>query len=798
MTTTDANMVDDSSRNRETIKGAEASKNRYDDADDDHKNSKSSKRSNFVTNSEIQNDPNPRLRRPRRNLETSSATSTATSTATSNTDVVVSSLAKRLTQMAVEERQKAMYDLHGLPRDDERPETMQKLLNEMDQSIEDRLQILKSSFVDGDNFGEPDLFPLLTPEQQHELMLVPKMTPTAEEDNLVDKLREGVDNSETPVIQQRIQFLKHDLDDKDFGEGLRLARAQNPEYVHAQRIKFLRADQYDAKLASSRLIRFFDIKRELFCNPEYNKNETADVHECLGRDLRLSDFSKEDLELWRKTGFMQLCGMRDRAKRPIAVIFGKVIMEANIPTDLVLRAYMYTCNIWSRDESTQRAGLVVIAYNMFTSASPSKNPVSHTAPLASNEDETMGGNSENSAIKDYLKKTYPLHSLIIKVGMSTQLRGVSMHFCIDHHILKSQFEKIAGYMSTASAARFRCHHASAKQSESSDNSGNDDRGSVTDSQSSQHESGKETALDSSVNPHQEVLYTLMTFGIPKGTIPINDNTGEVQLDLHQATFSAIEKQEELDRSMEKATMSASTISSSTIESVKSNREKLLSSLSSSTASNNLWMSLTASTGSSGSFALFPNLLAEEELDDVSDQSATSLIGAPPPFDSDLDLNMDDNLPDIASSFSSPHLGQSVSHSAGPAARKAEEPSPNPSGPIIVPTANDVIMGRGPWNRNNAGNLRLKAMIERERDQYDYANRFERMRIVDGMLNELFDDFGARFLYKPKGDKSVAKDLWLVAKRDKAHDKITHDFRNLRRQKNGSTKSTSPAISNRKS
>lgn len=773
--------------------------------DDEDTSSKSAKRSSIATNSETQRDQNPRLQRPRRNSKTSSSTSTATS----NTDVVVSSLAKRLTEMAVEERQDAMYDLHGLPRDDERPETIKKLLNEMDKSIEERLQFSKSSYADGDNFGEPDLFARLTPKQQHELMLVPKETPTMEENNLDGDLMEDADNSQTPTIQQRIQFLKHYLDDKDFGEGLRLARAQNPEYVHAQRIKFLRADRYDVKLASARMIRFFDMKRELFCDPKYNTSNTGDTYECLSRDLRLSDFSKEDLELWRKTGFFQLCGMRDRAKRPIALMFGKVIMEANVPEALILRAYLYTCNLWSLDEFTQRAGIVVIAYNMFTSGSPSKNPVSSTT----DGNYAMESISDEDVIKQYLKKTYPLVTEVIKVGMAAQLRSVSMHFCIDHHILNSQFENIAGYMSTAAAARFRCHYASPKRPESSifgtlsrnnesvssvdkshNSFGNDDRGAATDSQTSQGENGNEAPFDSTINPHQEVLYTLMTFGIPKDSIPINDITGEVQLDLHRAILSAIEEQENLDRSMEKA--AASTISSTTIGAEKpedstntANLGKISSSLSSSTASKKLWMSLTASTGSNSSFALFPNLLTEEDLEDGSDHSVTSLFGAPPPLDPAPDLNMDANLPDISSSFSSPHLGESISNDP-------EAPSENDSPEIIVPTANDVIMGRGPWNRNNAGNLRLKTMIERERDEYDCANRFERMRIVDGMLNELFDKFGSRFLHKAKTDEPAAKDVWLVAKRDKAHDKITHDFRNLRRQKNSSTKS-SPGVNSRK-
>lgn len=753
--------------------------------DNGEKVNKSNKRSNIARNSETQSDPNPRLRRPRHNSKTSSASSTATS----NTDVAVSSLAKRLTQMAVEERQNATYDLHGLPREGEHPETIQKLLNEMDQSIE-RLQISKSSYAEGEDFGEPDLFPLLTPEQRRQL-LTPKEKRLMEENNLGGNLMEETDNAQTPPTQQRIE---------NFGEGLRLAREQNPEYVHAQRIKFLRADRYDVNPASARMIRFFDIKRELFCDPNYNTSNTGDASDCLGRDLRLSDFSKEDLELWKKTGFIQICGMRDRAKRPIIAMFGKVMVEANIPVALVLRVYMYISNLWSRDESNQRAGLVFVAYNMWTGASPLRNPVSNPASATTDGNGATERNSDEEAIKKYLKTS--LVSEIIKVGMSAQLRAVSMHFCVDHPILNSQFEKAAGFMQTAAAARFRCHYASPKKPSRNNESissaeksknpfGNSERGTATGHQTGQHEGMNETAFDSTINAHQEVLYTLMTFGIPKDSIPINAITGEIHLDLHQAILSAIEEQENRDRSMEKAEGSsepASTISSSTMGAVQSddptsaaNVGKISSSLSSSTASNKLWMSLTASTGSNTSFALFPDLLREEELEDGSDESVTSLFGAAPPLDSAIDMNVDGNLPDIASSFSSPNLGESISNAS-------EKPSPNPSDPVVVATSNDVIMGRGPWNRNNAGNLRLKAMIEQKREEYDCANRFERMRIVDGMLNELFDKFGSRFLYKPKADEPGGKDVWLVAKRDKAHDKITHDFRNLRRQKTTSTKS----------
>jgi len=390
-------------------------------------------------------------------------------------------------------------------------------------------------------------------------------------------------------------------------------------------------------------------------------------------------------------------------------------------------------------------------------------------------------------------------------------------------------------MSTASAARFRCHYANPKSPESSilgssnknndsgspvaksnDHVGNDDRDTVTGSLSSQQESDKETSCDSTINPHKELLYTLMTFGIPRETIPIDDATGKVQVELHQAILKAIEEQENLDRSLEtsaRSTMPATTISSPAMTSEnpddcenQKRKKKIASSVVSSTASNKLWMSLTASTGSTSSFALFPNLLADEDLQEGSDHSAGSLFGSPPLLD-----EIEEKLPDISSSFSASF--EALSENSPPVhknpniptvsttsdiPRRTEAPTPNPSAPILVPTPNDIIMGRGPWNRSHAGNLRLKAMLERERDRYESVNRFERMRIVDGMLNELYHDCGARFLYKPKPkqssllaktDEIAANDGWMEAKRDKAHDKITHDFRNLRRQKNVPPKSS---------
>lgn len=823
-----------------------------------NKSGKSTKRSNNDSITELQNDASPRLRRPRRFSKNSSASASSTSTSTS--DVEVSSLTKRLNRMTVKERQNAMYELHGIPLEDEYydnelgfrgnkierdPQKLQKLLLEMDRMVEERLQFSKTSYAEGEDFGEPDLFPKLNPESRQEPV---KNIPTAADNNPLDNSNQGSGDPQIPAaIQQRVQFLKNDLDDKEFGEGLRLARQQNPEYVLAQRIKFLRADRYEVKLASARMIRFFDTKRELFCAPGYNGNNKTDPLGCLGRDLRLSDFSKEDLELWKKTGFLQLCGMRDRAKRPIIVMFGKAIVVTKIPTSLIMRAYLYICNLWSRDEQTQRAGSVVVAYSTFSGGSASRTGASPPAPSTKKEMQSgMNGrvvepNNDEEVIEEYLKQTYPVISQIIKVGMSAQVRSVSMHFCIDHPKLNAQFEKIGGYMSTTGLARFRCHDASPENPESSilsahdsnknnsiGNSLNEDsvtpdhnsEGSssnletATDTgknQPSQNKNGIGSTIDTDYNPHKELLYRLMTFGIPGETIPINDVTGEIDLEPHRAILKAIEECEKKERLLEAAASPTPTNSSSTV--ISSNPSAFgnqhSASLTSSNGSDKMWMSLTASTGSNTSFALFPNL--EEELEEGSDHSATSLFGLDLPENLDPPPKTKKPLPDFSSSLSTPSASSSIgnariatkpSAATSETSPRSEAPPSNASAPGIVPTSNDIIMGRGPWNRNHPGNLRLKAMLERERDRYECVNRFERMRIVDAMLNELFHDCGARFLYKPKpkaqGDEasgnstknseSKTGDVWLEAKRDKAHDKITHDFRNLRRQKNVTPKS----------
>ena len=85
-----------------------------------------------------------------------------------------------------------------------------------------------------------------------------------------------------------------------------LAETKNRSYVEDPkfRLKFLRADRYDARKAAGRFIRFFDFKLELF------------GEEALARRITWNDLQPEDQAALKK-GYLQRLPIRDRAGRAI-------------------------------------------------------------------------------------------------------------------------------------------------------------------------------------------------------------------------------------------------------------------------------------------------------------------------------------------------------------------------------------------------------------------------------------------------------------------------------------------------
>jgi len=91
-------------------------------------------------------------------------------------------------------------------------------------------------------------------------------------------------------------------------EAYMQAEAQNKEFVTCGkfRLKFLRAELFDARLAAGRMVRFFEEKKKLF-GPDK-----------LTKEIKLWDLDKEDRNFLDR-GIGQILPQRDRAGRRIIV-----------------------------------------------------------------------------------------------------------------------------------------------------------------------------------------------------------------------------------------------------------------------------------------------------------------------------------------------------------------------------------------------------------------------------------------------------------------------------------------------
>jgi len=74
------------------------------------------------------------------------------------------------------------------------------------------------------------------------------------------------------------------------------------------RLMFLRCDRFKTKVAAQRIVRHFEVKEDLFGDGEV-----------LGRDVRQSDLSEEDMAVL-ESGFWQILPSRDSCGRPVLLI----------------------------------------------------------------------------------------------------------------------------------------------------------------------------------------------------------------------------------------------------------------------------------------------------------------------------------------------------------------------------------------------------------------------------------------------------------------------------------------------
>lgn len=125
------------------------------------------------------------------------------------------------------------------------------------------------------------------------------------------------------------------------------AKYVNPTYVNSKkfRIMFLRCERFDAKLAAEKLVKHFKVKKDIFGGGEI-----------LGRDVKLSDMSEEDMT-WLKAASVQIFRSRDAAGRLVLLVF-PVFHPISWESRLKEMWYMFT--VAGMDEESQKKGIVVV------------------------------------------------------------------------------------------------------------------------------------------------------------------------------------------------------------------------------------------------------------------------------------------------------------------------------------------------------------------------------------------------------------------------------------------------------
>lgn len=104
------------------------------------------------------------------------------------------------------------------------------------------------------------------------------------------------------LVQDRLALLQREI--QDAGGAYQLAIEQDAAWVDRQKIKFLRAEDFNASNAAARMLRYFTLKEALFGKDK------------LGRDIRLQDFNQDDIESLQAGG-MQILSEPDHAGRRI-------------------------------------------------------------------------------------------------------------------------------------------------------------------------------------------------------------------------------------------------------------------------------------------------------------------------------------------------------------------------------------------------------------------------------------------------------------------------------------------------
>ncbi|CAB9515742.1 expressed unknown protein [Seminavis robusta] len=155
--------------------------------------------------------------------------------------------------------------------------------------------------------------------------------------------------------QQKLEALDVALesisDDEPRKSAYNSAVSLNPEYVKGLRTKFLLANEWDPKLTADQMIQHFVNKKKLFGSGEV-----------LGRDILMSDLTKEDME-YLEIGCTQVLPSRDTAGR-VVLFCAPGYGAYNKVTNSVCRASWYFLRAVMAEEGVAEMGLVCVDYGL--------------------------------------------------------------------------------------------------------------------------------------------------------------------------------------------------------------------------------------------------------------------------------------------------------------------------------------------------------------------------------------------------------------------------------------------------
>ncbi|KAL3906304.1 MAG: hypothetical protein SGILL_009324 [Bacillariaceae sp.] len=130
-----------------------------------------------------------------------------------------------------------------------------------------------------------------------------------------------------------------------------MAREQDPNYIEAQKLTFLRAEDFSPRPAAQRMLHYFETKRQLF--PHITN---------LARDLCWDDLNQDD-RASLVAGGMQVLPHTDHAGRTVVVT-----RQANYKYqqhENMLRSFMYFCSALLRSsETASKLGFVSVSYQV--------------------------------------------------------------------------------------------------------------------------------------------------------------------------------------------------------------------------------------------------------------------------------------------------------------------------------------------------------------------------------------------------------------------------------------------------